>query len=632
MCCADFETDWTADKSFTWVAQYAYKCDSGEENAVNTVLDHDLDFNGVMGFLWELIHISEKNKRPVVCYFHNLSNFDGGFLIQALYTYQKSLLKDYIIQFIERDGNIIHVSLCVDKGKKNLDVVVQFRDSFKIFNESVEALGGSKKHDWDWVSGWSSENKSLDYIKEDVDTVFRCLSFSYSQNHRGYSASGDAVKEWVNSGVVKKIRVGTNPKYAFKDFRSVFPELGYLAQKSLRPFYAGGLNISCNKGKHYNVRQLDVVSMYPYVMTKNLPYGPFTFWDHAAHGLPPNGCLWLGTFFITKMTLKDGCTPIYEVRSKIDREEQSLKFGEKLCCLKKPMLVYWSNVDYRNYLKSYDIVVGNIISVQRFCGSDSLFTDFLDKWFKLKQEGKKLKKLGDRKGFYKEKFAKLNLNGCYGRLGIKYETPARTVRFNDKKGCFVFANVYDEKTGSKIINCEEEMSNTYLPISIFITAYAREKLCDMIRLIDPADFLHADTDSVTYVDREKYQNIPIGDKLGDWEEDKKFKVYYEFGVKRYLGFVDGNEDNISAGNVKTKCAGMPKLYFNDKNEPMGMWCEVFDNPLRLMDDSYEFGHQQYVYQKQKRIINTLKLQKNQVKGGVILKGVTFSPRNLWWKY
>lgn len=79
---------------------------------------------------------------------------------------------------------------------------------------------------------------------------------------------------------------------------------------------------------------------------------------------------------------------------------------------------------------------------------------------------------------------------------------------------------------------------TYLPLAMFITAHARKRLLKMMFDVGVDNVIHCDTDSVIFKGNVDGLNLQIGSNLGDWAEEKKPKIIYEGGFKRYVEIYD----------------------------------------------------------------------------------------------
>ena len=80
---------------------------------------------------------------------------------------------------------------------------------------------------------------------------------------------------------------------------------------------------------------------------------------------------------------------------------------------------------------------------------------------------------------------------------------------------------------------EPNLHGTYLPIAVFVTAYARIGLTRHLHALGKRALYH-DTDSIIYIYDPKKYNIPLGDALGDWTEEDISQVKCNGGIKKFI--------------------------------------------------------------------------------------------------
>lgn len=223
------------------------------------------------------------------------------------------------------------------------------------------------------------------------------------------------------------------------------------------------------------------------------------------------------------------------------------------------------------------------------------------------------------------------LNSYYGRFGM---SPYQD-RFD-----LVYDPVIDDYRSKSIRPKDNEIDDIpgYLPVAIWVCAWARWSLCDVILTVGCSNVIHCDTDSVVYFgDIHDTDILGHTDALGDWKDDYPgMKWMIEAGVKRYIEFTcDGMPESMS--DFRFTCSGV-----NQKIKdgcPIGMWVEILDDPIRLCTDGLVIGHQHYRVESEwlRRIIdehgydpddmNTMKsgpTQLGRIKGGIRFMETTFT--------
>ena len=222
-------------------------------------------------------------------------------------------------------------------------------------------------------------------------------------------------------------------------------------------------------------------------------------------------------------------------------------------------------------MKSYNIKNLKIFDGYYFEKSKIGIADnFINHFYKIKKESSGAKK----------QFAKYMLNSLTGKFGTRIETKTKLLKYENSD-----APLYSEYK-------KESRKGVYLPFVIFITAYARVTLCEVIH--DNYDnFIYCDTDSVHLTD---ITNVKIkeGKELGEWKLENKILKCKYIRQKCYIDKIDEKVYNI-------KVAGLPEsARIDTKND------ENFE--------IYKIG----------AIFKNVKLVPKMVAGGVILVKTDFT--------
>ncbi len=128
------------------------------------------------------------------------------------------------------------------------------------------------------------------------------------------------------------------------------------------------------------------------------------------------------------------------------------------------------------------------------------------------------------------------LNSLTGKFGTRIESKTKLFKYEKDEPLY----------------CEykkEHRKGVYLPFVIFITAYARKTLCEVIHN-NYNNFIYCDTDSIHLTD---ITNIKIkeGTELGEWKLENKILKCKYIRQKCYIDKIDEKSYNI-------KVAGLPE--------------------------------------------------------------------------
>lgn len=181
---------------------------------------------------------------------------------------------------------------------------------------------------------------------------------------------------------------------------------------------------------------------------------------------------------------------------------------------------------------------------------------------------------------------------------------------------------------------EDTMMDAYIPFAAFATAKARKRLLshllEVVREWGPDAAYHCDTDSVIYSGA-PCQNIDYGDTLGTWGLESRPEVLIEAGFKRYIE-LRRYPMRAFSDLIGMACAGVPQKMDHSESYPVGMWVEILDDPMVILEDGHALGQEHYSIRSEwlralylehgqdPDDVNTLKLMPKKVPGGVILEG------------
>lgn len=560
---ADFETStWIEDETRVWAWAL---CEI--ENPENVDIGNDI------ATFFERI---KKEANPYI-YFHNLK-FDGEFILYYLmkngYEYVESKEKrDKTFSTLISDMGLFYsIEVYFEVNNKKIKKVT-FIDSLKIINQSVESMPKTfkiedKKLSIDYnlprEEGHILTKEEEDYIKNDVVIVAKALSYLFNMGLTKMTAGSNALSEYKQITRLNR-------------FRNLYKPLNYEIDKDIRRSYRGGFTYLNPIYKNKEVGEgevLDVNSLYPSVMyEKILPFGEPFFYvgKYVEDKVYP--------LYIQRITcsfkIKEGKIPTIQIKhSRFVDNEYLTDSGEE------PVALTLTSIDLELFLEQYDVWDLEYESGWKFKGMRGLFTEYIDKWIKVKNDAT----ISGNKGM--RQVAKIMLNSLYGKFATSLDVQSKIPYLEN--------DIVKYKLGEK-----GTKDGVYLPMGAFITAYARDKTIRTSQAIKDYSikkygidmYCYSDTDSIHTIlpIEELVQFCEIDDvELGKWAHESHFTRAKFIRQKTYLEEIDG-EINIT-------CAGLPARCYDQVT-----W-ENFKEGLKV-DGKLTFHH---------------------VRGGVILKETEFT--------
>lgn len=341
-----------------------------------------------------------------------------------------------------------------------------------------------------------------------------------------------------------------------KKFIKLYPQIPFNFNSAYRGGFCGVNEIYAGK-ELTNVYENDVVSMYPSVMEfERLPYG---FPEQIDGYIENKKFIYIYQGYI-EYKFKDKTIPII----------RDVKIHDNLINSHYPKEykgdIMLTDLDLCIIKESCDYTFNCVYSYQFKC-MKGLFSEYLKKWRDIKNESEK--------GSPMYSVAKVMQNSLYGKFGTKEENILKEPFINSDN-----AISYHNYNG-------DNKKAVYMPMAIFITAYARFKLYKMIKVVGFENFVYSDTDSVYTLNPLGQKDITTSKELGKWEQEFNEKAVF-YCPKTY---------KCQHGNkVKIKAAGLPddckvNLKYEDfyigkeftvkksKNVPGGKM--IYDMPFKL---------------------------------------------------
>lgn len=530
---ADFETA-TWKENETWVWAWA-TCEVGNEE--NIKIGNNID---------DFIEFCKSEKNSTF-YFHNLK-FDGEFIIYwALHHGFKHVIKNEDIEnntfttLISDMGQFYSITLYFKKQNKKVHKVT-FIDSLKIIPFSVDVIAKSfnleiSKLTIDYKKerkkGHELTEDEKAYIKNDVLIVAKALNILFNEDLTKMTQGSNALNDYKQ--ILSKSK-----------FLHYFPQLDYDLDKDLRKSYKGGFTYLNPIYKEKDVGEgsvLDVNSLYPSVMyEEKLPFGEPLFFNGE---YKKDKVYDLYIQMITcSFEIKKNKIPTIQIKnnkSYFKANEYLESSNNEIVCL------VLTNVDLELFFEHYNVYDLKYECGWKFKSICGLFTKYIDKWIKRKNDAT----LSGNKG--QRTLAKLMLNSLYGKFATSMDAQSKIPFLGADDIVHYSLTEKDKKNG------------IYLPVGSFITAYARRKTIETSQAIKDYSinkygkdlYCYSDTDSIHCLlpIEELKQFCEIDDvKLGAWKHEGTFTKAKFVRQKCYLEEIDGK--------INITCAGMPKSCYD----------------------------------------------------------------------
>lgn len=500
-------------------------------------------------------------------YFHNLK-FDGEFIIHYLLTHgfvhvnEKKLGVNQFSTIIS-DLNVFY---CI-KVKFKEEVIISFFDSLKLLNFSVEEVAKAfnlsiKKLEIDYKAkrekGHKITDEEKEYLKHDVMIMSLALEKMFEMKITRMTIASNAMNFFKDTISKKRFEEWFKPP---------------LYDKDLRQAYKGGFTYLNEIYRGKEVKEgivLDVNSLYPSVMYYSpMPYGEGIYFDGKY--VPDK----LYNLYIQNITcqfrIKKDMIATIQIKNNLSfvpTEYLSSSNGESIN-------LTLTNVDLKLFLEHYDIYDVSYNWGWKYKSSTKIFKRYIDYWNELKV---KATKEGNKP---LRTIAKLMLNSLYGKFAASPEGRSKIPYLDN--------NIVKYKLSEL-----EERTAYYLPISIFITSWARDKTIRSAQAVYHR-FIYADTDSLHLEGTDIPENLLISDtELGKWKIESTFKRGKYLRQKCYIEDVVTPVDEIEKFKkenpeclhlvskdsiINIVCAGMPKGCYKNVTWENFDYGSVFDGKL-----------------------------------------------------
>jgi hypothetical protein len=507
-----------------------------------------------------------KKSKNSTFYFHNLK-FDGEFIISHLFNLGFKHVKDRrdedtktFTTLISDKGQFYSMKIIFEKKGKRT-TYVQIYDSLKILPFSVAQIAKGfnlpiSKLEIDYKAdreiGHELTTEEVDYIRNDVDIVARALDVLFSQGLTKMTQGSNALYDYKNTVTTK-------------NFDRWFPIPDY--DHDVRQSYKGGFTYLNPTYKEKDIGEglvLDVNSLYPSVMhDRPLPYGEGVYFEGKyEHDDIYNLYVQM---FTCQFELKEGYIPTIQLKNNlmfVPTQYLSSSEGEEITmCL--------TSVDLELFLEHYNVYNMEYHSGWKFKSTTGLFTEYIDKWTKVKIESTRNKNKAMRT------LAKLMLNALYGKFALNPNVQSKIPYLDN--------GVVKYMLGEK-----ETRNPIYIPVGTFVTAWARYKTITSAQKVYHM-FAYADTDSLhldiklppelSKMSNEELEELTTADlqrygvdipsdfdvdpvRLGAWKIESRFTRARFIRQKCYLEDWNASDtwgtDKYDKSLLNITCAGMPE--------------------------------------------------------------------------
>lgn len=547
-------------------------------------------------------------KENYTLFYFNLK-FDSAFILDWLFRNDFEYIndskdrKDQTFTTLITDlGQFFCIDIYFHVHKHNVNKV-RIMDAQKIFpNFSVESLAEGfglpiSKLKLDYHAyreiGHTLTKEEIDYIRNDVEIVARCLKAMFDKGMTKMTIASDAM---------------SNFKDHFKYFRLYFPKLEEQVDEEIRKSYRGGFTYVNEKYKEKKLGAgvtLDVNSLYPSVQRNMpMPFGQPVIFE-GKYEYDSTHPLYIQVFNCV-FELKEGKIPTIQLKNNLNfQANEYLKSSNH-----QIVTLYLTKPDFELFMENYNCSFLHYLGGFKFKSKRGFFDKYIDYWM-----GQKIKASKEHNP-QQRMIAKLALNSLYGKFGLSPKCGKKEPYFED--------GVVRFRTLPK-----ETREAVYIPVACFITAYGRCKTIRTAQAIRDWSIKNKGYDAYVYSDTDSIKALLSNEDLEILKKDGVIDLDdYELG----FWALEETYDSILA--IRQKCyiiqkedkcyptvAGLPKYLaplLNMENFKKG-----FTTKGKFMPDIVEMAKENGATEEELEKIHH-KLTYKYVKGGVILADTDFT--------
>lgn len=402
-------------------------------------------------------------------------------------------------------AHVVH-SLPHNEHNANLswDAIVSKKGKFFSFTVRIDCENSARFFD---ISNLLRENCKLTMTDTQLLTILR----EYDRRGLCKITAGGASMEAFASG-------------EWKWYYDKFPQLKPEDKKSLHDAYVGGFMVA-REGAYGKAIDVDCNSMYPSILRDEwLPWGLPEPYDgkYLQDDDMPLHCDEI-TF---RAELKPDGYPFL-------LDNRSIYGLNRLTSTRGYVTRVLTDIDQKLLHENYEVSIYRHVRGWKFRQSKGFFRSFIDEWGGLKQ-----KATGERR-----QMAKLVMNALVGKMASL------------PKGVVMLPLSRDGITLDWDIaqRGESNLKTDYLPVPVWVNAYARRKLMDVCHA-NSDRLLYANTDGCILSGWEPVDSCEIHPTdLGKWKIAARYEKLTILGVNRYQGWKDdGGVDICMAGSQFTQ--------------------------------------------------------------------------------
>ena len=335
----------------------------------------------------------------------------------------------------------------------------------------------------------------------------RALRSCVDLNISGMTIGGAAMAEYAKNGA---------------QFAKNFPAMDQDAENDMRTGYLGGY-IACKPGEYENVVDYDCNSMYStQLRNKPLPYGKPVAYSGAYvtdEDMPRH---------IDVMTFRaDAKRDGYAFLGVMDM--LSGDRASSVTSTRGYITMALTDIDQQLLYDNYDVSVYKYERGWKFKAQRDMFTDYVDHWYALKSTSKGAQR----------NIAKLMLNSLVGKFGTVPRDSCLEPQWDDESHELLWSTRHVTPKNSR----------HYLPIAMFVNAYARQTLIAACRA--NSNVVSINTDGFAVVGDEVHGIDISPTRLGRW----KIKARYKRLVILNTGCYQGETED---GRINLVCAGVSR--------------------------------------------------------------------------
>ena len=308
-----------------------------------------------------------------------------------------------------------------------------------------------------------------------------------------------------------------------RDYQRHFPHLTEEQDRTLRPAYLGGYMLA-REGHWGQCIDIDCNSMYPSILRDEwLPFGEPEHYD-GAYQQDDDMPLHVDKIIFRADLKPDGFAFLNDGRMRYGRDAARLTTTDGY------ITRTLTDIDQKLLMENYDVTVYKHVEGWKFRRSKGFFYGFVSQYGNMKMSN-----TGDRR-----QFAKLIMNALVGKMASMPRDGILLPKSDDGR---MLDWIPAKKQASSL-------STTYLPVPIWVNAYARRRLLHVCRA-NADRLVYSNTDGCALLGWDVPKGCEIDPvELGKWKISAKYKKMTILAINRYQGWrPDGTVDICMAGNL-----------------------------------------------------------------------------------